>query len=304
MEEKLMVFISSRINDEMRRARQAVRQALEALPLTRPWLFEEAPAAADPLDESYLRWVGRGDLFILLLGEDITDPVRTEWETATQARKPRLVFLKKGAQDEAAWQFAKSLGVKWKEYRTLDELKREAQAAVGDELIKGYRAYGVSKSERLRLQQHVRGLQAGDITIGGDVVFGDKVGGDKVAGDKVMVTTHMRDVRGSTVITAGRDVTYTAGAAGDELSAVFAAFLQELQARADLSPQDKAAVEREVKALEATLQSDEPDLGTVQRVKRFFQEKGGWLATAGLALFSNPSVVAVVQEATKRLMGG
>jgi hypothetical protein len=304
MEEKLIVFISSRINDEMRRARQAVRQALEALPLTRPWLFEEAPAAADPLDESYLRWVGRGDLFILLLGEDITDPVRTEWETATQARKPRLVFLKKGAQDEAAWQFAKSLGVKWKEYRTLDELKREAQAAVGDELIKGYRAYGVSKSERLRLQQHVRGLQAGDITIGGDVVFGDKVGGDKVAGDKVMVTTHMRDVRGSTVITAGRDVTYTAGAAGDELSAVFAAFLQELQARADLSPQDKAAVEREVKALEATLQSDEPDLGTVQRVKRFFQEKGGWLATAGLALFSNPSVVAVVQEATKRLMGG
>jgi hypothetical protein len=48
------------------------------LPLIRPWLFEEAPAAADPLDEPYLRWVGRCDLFILLLGEDLTDPVRTE----------------------------------------------------------------------------------------------------------------------------------------------------------------------------------------------------------------------------------
>jgi len=138
----------------------------------------------------------------------------------------------------------------------------------------------------------------------GDEVHGDKVGGDKVAGDKVVVSTHVRDVHGSTVITAGGGVSYTAGAAGDELSAVFAAFLQELQARADLSPQDKAAVEREVKALEATLKSDEPDLGTVQRVKRFFKEKGGWLATAGLALLSNPSVVAVVQEATKKLMGG
>ncbi|MDH4138463.1 MAG: DUF4062 domain-containing protein, partial [Anaerolineae bacterium] len=94
MEEKLIVFISSRINDEMKRARQAVREAIEALPLTRPWLFEEAPAAAARLDESYLRWVGKCDLFILLLGEDITDPVRVEWETATQARKPRLVFLK------------------------------------------------------------------------------------------------------------------------------------------------------------------------------------------------------------------
>jgi len=304
MEEKLIVFISSRINDEMRRARQTVRQAIEELPLTRPWLFEEAPAATDPLDQSYLRWVGRCDLFILLLGEDVTDAVRTEWETATQARKPRLAFLEKGAQDDAAWEFAKGLDVKWKEYHTLAELKRQVQAAVGDELIKGYRAYGVSEGERAGLREHVQRLRAGDITIGGDVVFGDKVGGDKVAGDKVVVSTHVRDVLDSTIITAGRDVTYTAGTAGDELSAVFAAFLQQLHAQADLSPQDKAAAEHEVKALEATLKSDEPDLGTVQRARRFFKEKGGWLAQAGLTLLSNPSVVAVVQAATKRLMGG
>jgi hypothetical protein len=182
MEEKLIVFISSRINDEMKRARQTVREAIEDLPLTRPWLFEEAPAAADPLDESYLRWVGCCDLFILLLGEDITDPVRVEWETATQARKPRLVFLKKGAQDEAAWEFAQSLGVKWKEYHTLAELKGEVQAAVGDELIKGYRAYGVSESERAGLQEHIRELHIGD------VVYGDKVVGDKVLGDKITYT--------------------------------------------------------------------------------------------------------------------
>lgn len=36
MEEKLIVFISSRINDEMKQARRAVRQAIEELPLTRP----------------------------------------------------------------------------------------------------------------------------------------------------------------------------------------------------------------------------------------------------------------------------
>ncbi len=80
--------------------------------------------------------------------------------------------------------------------------------------------------------------------------------------------------------------------------------MQELQARADLSLQDKAAAEREVKALEATLKSDEPELGTVQRVRRFFQQKGGWLARAGLTLLSNPSVVSVVQAASKRLIGG
>ena len=45
--------------------------------------------------------------------------------------------------------------------------------------------------------------------VAGDWVMGDKVGGDKVAGDKIVVSTQARDVRGSTVITAGGDVTYT-----------------------------------------------------------------------------------------------
>ena len=194
MEERLIVFISSRINDEMRQARQVVREAIEELPLTRAWLFEESLASAGELEESYLRWVGKCDLFILLLGEDIIDPVRTEWETATQARKPRLVFLKKGAQNDEARQFAKGLGLKWKEYETLAGLKCEVQAAVGDELIKGYRAYGVSEQEKKKLEERIQGLraQAGIVartidTGGGAVVVGpvrvergDFVGRDKI----------------------------------------------------------------------------------------------------------------------------
>jgi hypothetical protein len=197
MEEKLIAFISSRINDEMKQARQVVREAIEELPLTRAWLFEESPASADEIAESYLRWVGRCDLFILLLGEDITDPVRTEWETATQARKPRLVFLKKGTQNEEAWAFAKGLNVKWKEYETLDELKCQVQAAVGDELIRGYRAYGVSEREKKELEERVQGLRAqvGIVartidTGGGAFIAGDVTveGGDFVGRDKKTIT--------------------------------------------------------------------------------------------------------------------
>jgi len=81
------------------------------------------------------------------------------------------------------------MDVKWKEYRTLADLKREVQAAVGDELIKGYRAYGVSEGERAGLQEHIRDLRAGGVTIGGDVVYGDKVGSDKVAGDKIVISS-------------------------------------------------------------------------------------------------------------------
>ena len=194
MEERLIVFISSRINDEMRQARQVVREAIEELPLTRAWLFEESPASAGELGESYLHWVGKCDLFILLLGEDITDPVRSEWETATQARKPRLVFLKKGAQNDEARQFAKGLGLKWKEYETLAGLKCEVQAAVGDELIKGYRAYGVSEQEKTKLEElrAQAGIVAGTIDTGGGAFIAGDVrveGGDFVGRDKKTITS-------------------------------------------------------------------------------------------------------------------
>jgi hypothetical protein len=183
MEEKLVAFISSRINDEMQQARQVVREAIGELPLTRAWLFEESPASADELEESYLRWVDKCDLFILLLGEDITDPLQIEWKTATQARKPRLVFLKQDAQNEEAWAFAKGLDVKWKQYENLDELKREVQAAVGDELIRGYRAYGVSKQEKKKLEEMRAqpGLVARTIDAGGGALVAGDVrveGGD------------------------------------------------------------------------------------------------------------------------------
>jgi len=76
----------------------------------------------------------------------------------------------------------------------------------------------------------------GDVTVGGDVVHGDKVGGDKVAGDKAVVSTHVGDVRDSTIITAGRDVTYTAGAAGDDPAALHRRYLAELAAEANRLP--------------------------------------------------------------------
>jgi HEAT repeat protein len=51
-------------------------------------------------------------------------------------------------------------------------------------------------------------------------VHGDKVGDDKVTGDKVVVSPHLGDMHGSMGITAGRDVIYTADAAGSEVKVV------------------------------------------------------------------------------------
>jgi formylglycine-generating enzyme required for sulfatase activity/energy-coupling factor transporter ATP-binding protein EcfA2 len=76
----------------------------------------------------------------------------------------------------------------------------------------------------------------GGMAVGGDVVHGDKVDGDKVGGDRVVVSTHVRDVHGGTVITAGRDVTYTTGTGDDDPGALHRRYLTELAVEANRLP--------------------------------------------------------------------
>ena len=92
MENPLLVFISSVIAG-MRAEREAAEAAIRAIPLSRPWVFEHSPASALPLAESYLRKVRECDIFVLLLGATLTDPVKQEVKTAQAAGKPLLVFL-------------------------------------------------------------------------------------------------------------------------------------------------------------------------------------------------------------------
>jgi len=71
----------------------------------------------------------------------------------------------------------------------------------------------------------------GGVAVGGDVIYGDKVGRDKVAGDKVEISTHVRDVHGSTVITAGRDVTYMTASEKEALNDYLAHAVAAYEAR-------------------------------------------------------------------------
>ena len=111
MENPLHVFISSVISG-MEAERRAVKAAAEAIPLTRPWLFEFSSASSLPLEESYLRAVRECDIFVLLLGDRVTDPVKAEVQTAAVGKKPQLVFLATSAPEEVI-KYAQSLGVKY-----------------------------------------------------------------------------------------------------------------------------------------------------------------------------------------------
>jgi len=190
MEEKLLVFVSSLIG-ELLEERKAVREALEAIPLTRPWVFEYTPASADPLESSYLDKVKECDIFILLLGKGISEPVRKEWQTATDAGKPRLVFLKKTEREPETQEFIEGIDVKWAEFAGLEELRRKVQEAVIDELIKGYRRYRLQPKELGQLGEALERIQGGT-TIGGDsiqVTISGDVSGQVAVGKDIIQTS-------------------------------------------------------------------------------------------------------------------
>jgi hypothetical protein len=338
VENKLLIFVSSLIG-ELLPEREAVEKAVSEIPLTRAWVFEHTSASTEPLAESYLRKVRECDIFILLVGKDISEPVRQEYETALAHDKPRLVFLRDVERSPEAEAFVEEIDVKWAKFGTLGELQQQIQEAVTDELIKGYRRHRLKATELGKLGEFMERLSeitivggdriqatmgdvSGQVGVGKDIVQVRDVSGEGIAigpetrstvikGDgnvigegsssRVVKTEIGGQVKDSTVITAGRDA--ISSQEGDELALVFGSFLQELRSRPDISSVDKQVIEGQVRELEATLSSPEPDLGKVQRIRKFLLEKGGWVASAAGALFSNPSLAAVVEQAAKRLLG-
>jgi energy-coupling factor transporter ATP-binding protein EcfA2 len=189
MDNPLIVFVSSVIAG-MEAERQAARAAIQAISLTRPWLFEFSSASSLPLQESYLAKVRGCDIFVLLLGDRLTDPVKVEAETARLAGKPLLVFLWEDAPAEVA-AFARSLGVKYAPYRDPDALAAAVAEAVGDEVIEGYRGRGLTRADVATVLALLERVAQGGFRVetgGGAFVAGSVfTGGGLFAGHDVIV---------------------------------------------------------------------------------------------------------------------
>jgi len=154
MENRLIVFVSSIIG-ELWNEREAVRETLESIPLTKPWVFEYTPASTDNLDESYLSKVRECDIFILLIAENISDPVKNEYRTAVEHSKPKLVFLKDVERSRPAQALVEQIDAKWDKFGDIQELRQKMGEAVVDELIKGYRRYRIRADEADKLARSI-----------------------------------------------------------------------------------------------------------------------------------------------------
>jgi tetratricopeptide (TPR) repeat protein len=143
-ESKLTVFISSMIGplwDERTAVEEAIRTGI---PLARTWVFERAPASSEAIAESYLARVRDCDVYLLILGDDMSDPVKDEYRTAVECKKPRLCFVQEGVgRTQTLQEFLPVLqaDVKYATFSDEESLRREVLRALQFELVRVYKAY-------------------------------------------------------------------------------------------------------------------------------------------------------------------
>jgi hypothetical protein len=139
-----MAFVSSVMSPDLRWARDAVVEALDAVPFTVPWAFEYSPASSEEVVPGYLRKVRESDFLIWLAGEDITDPVADEINEALAAHVPVVALLL--AVSARTRQLDETLARlrPHARYRALQsddpaELRAELEHAIGDEIVRALR---------------------------------------------------------------------------------------------------------------------------------------------------------------------
>ncbi len=141
-ESELVVFISSRQDDEMKSYRDEADRTIDAFPLTRPWTFENMPASSESAREYYLRNAAKADYVIWLVGRETTQAVVDEIHICISVHGKLLAFmLPSQSRDE---QTNKLIGevsgyAKWRTVESPDELGEQIKAAIYDESIRGIR---------------------------------------------------------------------------------------------------------------------------------------------------------------------
>jgi hypothetical protein len=160
--EPYRVFISSIMNaakEDLLAEREAARAAVEHFsPITTAWAFEAEPASPKPPLDFYINGVKSSDLFVLIVGQRMTTPVKDEFDTARDHGKPMLLFAKTvETRDPEADQLLHSANVKYDKFANATELREKLRRAFGDHVLRLIRGDG---DEPLRPGDHLARLRA------------------------------------------------------------------------------------------------------------------------------------------------
>ena len=141
-EDPLLVFISSRQDEEMSRARSLAIKAVDDFPVTKVWAFEDAPASSEDARHRYVRNAGTADMVLWLIGSTTTTPIAEEISACMRAQGRLLAFMLPATErdDETETLIGRvSNYATWKTVENVDDLPDHIRASLTDEVLRRYR---------------------------------------------------------------------------------------------------------------------------------------------------------------------
>lgn len=123
----LQVFLSSQMrHDVLSEERAAAQRAIEATEVSRCWSWEQYGVAGPyPPMDLCLDAVKRSDALVLILGRELTDNTRAEYELAEELGLLRTVFVKEGRLSRGVREFLERIGsgITYERFRNPGELE-------------------------------------------------------------------------------------------------------------------------------------------------------------------------------------
>ena len=152
MARPVKVYVSC-VLDDLADERLALKQALQDLPLSVKWEFDFTSVSSGSLSNEYLDRVWDCDMYLVLIGESISDTVKREYDVAIEAEKPVVALIKEGSHDDETKMFIRGLKKKPRPrgFQSLEDLVYQVEAGVSDELIKCYKRLRLDGDEMREL---------------------------------------------------------------------------------------------------------------------------------------------------------
>ena len=210
-ENPLLIFISSRQDNELSHARELAISAVNTYPGMKVWAFEDAPASSEAARDRYIRNAERADIVIWLIGSTTTPPVVEEVNACMRSHGKLLAFklpaYKRDATTEALIKDVQDYAT-WKQVRNVDDLPEHIRTSLRDEMLRGYRD-PAPVSHDLFLEQKRRESIADTkqlwTTLGVPDDIASELAEDREVGDKLtlptegMLTVNARQGSGKTL---------------------------------------------------------------------------------------------------------
>ena len=157
-ENNLLVFISSKMNDEMKPARMIAVESIKQVEFGGPWAFDFTPASAETAEDTYLRKVREADFVVWLVGAETTQPVVDEVNEVISSNGRLLVFkLPVEQRDSQTQDLLDWVGqfVKWSEVDSIEDLQVSISESFADAMIHAVRN-PFTPARRKKLLQDIR----------------------------------------------------------------------------------------------------------------------------------------------------